>query len=86
MVSDLFMIHMNQKFFKLQQIERDKFNKHFNLFLKEFVRPICLPYEDDVDEDYHSSDAMKSHQFWVAGWGATTKRGFDLKQNSQLMI
>ena len=40
-----------------------------------FVRPICLPYEDAVEEDYHTSNAMKSHAFWVAGWGATTKRG-----------
>ena len=46
-----------------------------NYFLSAFVRPICLPYEDAVEEDYHTSNAMKSHAFWVAGWGATTKRG-----------
>ena len=46
-----------------------------NVFISAFVRPICLPYEDVIEEDYHSSDAMKSHAFWVAGWGATTKRG-----------
>ena len=44
-------------------------------FISAFVRPICLPYEDVIEEDYHTSDAMKSHAFWVAGWGATTKRG-----------
>ena len=41
----------------------------------EFVKPICLPYEDDANEDYYTSDAMKHHEFWVAGWGATTARG-----------
>ena len=45
------------------------------LFFIAFVRPICLPYEDDAEEDYHTSNVMKSHAFWVAGWGATTKRG-----------
>ena len=39
------------------------------------MRPICLPYEDDIKEDYHSSKVMKSHEFWVAGWGATTTQG-----------
>ena len=41
----------------------------------DFVKPICLPYEDDVNEDYLSSEAMKRSAFWVAGWGATTMWG-----------
>ena len=45
------------------------------IYFLEFVKPICLPYEDDLDEDYQSSKIMKSHKFWVAGWGATTKQG-----------
>ena len=45
------------------------------IFLSDFVKPICLPYEDDANEDYFSSDAMKHKAFWVAGWGATTKWG-----------
>ena len=48
-------------------------NKNFDIL--DFVKPICLPYEDDPNEDYHTSDAMKHHEFWVAGWGATTARG-----------
>ena len=39
------------------------------------MKPICLPYEDDPDEDYHTNEAMQQHLFWVAGWGATTRRG-----------
>ena len=37
----------------------------------EFVKPICLPYDDDVTNDYRKSgDAL-----WVAGWGVTGPRG-----------
>ena len=33
----------------------------------DFVKPICLPYDDDVTNDYRKTgDAL-----WVAGWGVT---------------
>ena len=48
-------------------------DEYFNL--SEYVKPICLPYEDDAIEDYQSSQVMKDSKFWVAGWGATTERG-----------
>ena len=31
----------------------------------EFVKPICLPFEDDANEKY------KDSKFIVAGWGYT---------------
>ena len=40
------------------------------LFLA-FVKPICLPYEDDADDKYHINDNGKRLETWVAGWGAT---------------
>ena len=48
-----------------------------NLYLLDFVKPICLPYEDDVDENYEEfeKEAKSFHKLWVAGWGATTARG-----------
>ena len=37
----------------------------------DFVKPICLPYDDDVTNDYRKTgDAL-----WVAGWGVTGPRG-----------
>ena len=41
------------------------------------MKPICLPYEDDVDENYEEfeKEAKSFHKLWVAGWGATTARG-----------
>ena len=52
--------------------------QHFNL--SEFIKPICLPYQDDATEDYHTdthyhSQLMGHDKYWVAGWGATTPRG-----------
>ena len=41
------------------------------LFIIAFVKPICLPYEDDVDVRYHINDNGQRLQTWVAGWGAT---------------
>jgi len=36
----------------------------------DFVKPICLPYDDDVTNDYRKTgDAL-----WVAGWGVTGPR------------
>ena len=48
-----------------------------NRYVLDFVRPICLPYEDDVDENYEEfeKEAKSFHKLWVAGWGATTARG-----------
>ena len=33
--------------------------------LSEFVRPVCLPYEDSPDESYTGQDLI------IAGWGYT---------------
>ena len=46
-----------------------------HLIFSEFVKPICLPYEDDVNEDYVSGESTKHGASWVAGWGATTMWG-----------
>ena len=46
---------------------------YFNL--SEYVKPICLPYQDDAKEDYQTSQAVQHSDFFVAGWGATTGRG-----------
>ena len=45
-----------------------------NLFLySAFVKPICLPYNDRFDDDYHRND--QGLEVKVAGWGATQKEG-----------
>ena len=46
-------------------------------YILDFVKPICLPYEDDVDENYgeFEKESKSFHKLWVAGWGATTARG-----------
>ena len=51
--------------------------KNTRLDTLDFVKPICLPYEDDVDENYEEfeKEAKSFHKLWVAGWGATTARG-----------
>ena len=52
-----------------------------NRYVLDYVKPICLPYEDDVDENYEEfeKEAKSFHKLWVAGWGATTARGiFDI--------
>lgn len=41
----------------------------------EFVKPICLPYDDNVKEDYHFKNSGDELVTWVAGWGATDPRG-----------
>jgi len=42
----------------------------------KFVVPICLPYDDNVKEDYGRSNGKTTENtFWVAGWGATDPRG-----------
>jgi len=41
----------------------------------EFVKPICLPYEDNVKEDYNFAKIGEKLETWVAGWGATDPRG-----------
>ena len=38
-----------------------------------FVKPICLPYNDRFDDDYHRND--QGLEVKVAGWGATQKEG-----------
>ena len=44
------------------------------LFLySAFVKPICLPYNDRFDDDYHRND--QGLEVKVAGWGATQKEG-----------
>ena len=39
--------------------------KDFFKYLSEFVRPVCLPYEDSPDESYAGRDLI------IAGWGYT---------------
>jgi len=41
----------------------------------DFVKPVCLPYEDNVREDYHFMKNGEKLESWVAGWGATDPRG-----------
>jgi len=47
----------------------------------DYVRPICLPFEDAIDEAYIAEDSSisdstkKLNQTYVAGWGATEQRG-----------
>ena len=49
---------------------------HFKLYLiTDFVKPVCLPYEDNVREDYHFMKNGEKLESWVAGWGATDPRG-----------
>ena len=43
--------------------------------ITEFVKPICLPYGDDVKEDYRKGQNGKDLETHVAGWGATDARG-----------
>ena len=44
------------------------------LFLySAFVKPICLPYNDHFDDDYHRNN--QGLEVKVAGWGATQKEG-----------
>ena len=38
-----------------------------------FVKPICLPYNDRFDDDYHRDN--QGLEVKVAGWGATQKEG-----------
>ena len=47
---------------------------HVFLFT-DFVKPICLPYEDTIDEDYEFDDEGEKLELWVAGWGATDPKG-----------
>ena len=48
----------------------------FILYLiPDFVKPVCLPYEDNVREDYHFMKNGEKLESWVAGWGATDPRG-----------
>merc|ERR1712038_237752 len=41
----------------------------------DYVTPICLPYADNVKEDYHFNTLGDELKAWVAGWGATDPRG-----------
>jgi len=50
-----------------------KLNK--KIVRNDFVIPICLPYDDNVKEDYHFRKSGKKLETWVAGWGATDPRG-----------
>ena len=45
------------------------------LFIIAFVKPICLPYEDNANDRYHIGDNGQRLQTWVAGWGATNAVG-----------
>ena len=45
------------------------------LFIIAFVKPICLPYEDDADDKYYINDDGQRLETWVAGWGATNSVG-----------
>ena len=47
----------------------------FSSKFQDFVKPICLPYEDAVDEIYEFDDEGEKQEMWVAGWGATDFKG-----------
>ena len=37
----------------------------------DYVKPICLPYEDNMDEEYQLNNLGNRLKTWVACWGAT---------------
>ena len=41
----------------------------------DFVKPICLPYHDDVDDNYRSDKNGVDLEAVIAGWGATVNKG-----------
>ena len=49
--------------------------RHSFIQLLDFVKPICLPYEDAANEDYHFDADGERQQTWVAGWGVTDIKG-----------
>lgn len=49
----------------------------FYLEFLDFVRPICLPFYHQEDENYAVSTIDQGYDVAVAGWGATNERGRD---------
>ena len=43
----------------------------------DYVKPICLPYDDKFDEDYRKDEHGDKFEAHVAGWGATTEKGIN---------
>ena len=41
----------------------------------DFVKPICLPYHDDVDDNYRRDKNGVDLEAVIAGWGATVNKG-----------
>lgn len=41
----------------------------------DFVKPICLPFDDNAKEDYRKHQNGTDIVTHVAGWGATDPRG-----------
>ena len=48
-----------------------------SIILTDFIKPICLPYYDNPNEEYETmfSNRQKQLVAWVAGWGATSPDG-----------
>ena len=42
-----------------------------NNYLLDFVKPICLPLEDRINENYTFNQEGDPLNLWVAGWGST---------------
>ena len=40
-------------------------------YLSDFVKPICLPLEDRINENYTLNQEGDPLNLWVAGWGST---------------
>ncbi len=46
----------------------------------DFARPICLPFEDNINEDY------RGERFVVAGWGRWTQDKDQRKIGSGIIL
>ena len=59
-----------------------KINVQCRLFFSflEYVKPICLPYDDKFDEDYRKDEYGNNFEAHVSGWGATTQKGIDCNE------
>ena len=72
----------------LKQCKLVRIQNIWNSFIQllDFVKPICLPYGDAANEDYHFDADGERQQTWVAGWGVTDVKGkFLLYWNCMLL-
>ena len=44
----------------------------------DFVKPICMPYYDDVNDNYRKHENGVDLEAVIAGWGATVNKGKSL--------